>query len=338
MPAVSKTPIWHPAKLTAGGSLKFLGFGSPSENTGGVLVPARFSFEQSGQTVETQTLCIRLADTKAFGVSVSNMTPDKYSGGFILTQEGGVTPLLELIMEKVRTALLGDFAALMTNRAASIMAALSDDYKKQIAKAKGAAKTKLVKELHQKLSAAERSKFEAQAGAALDDCLRVYKQGDGRGGLLSPSSKSESEFIINCDVYPERAKGGAGPKVSFHDEQHTNPKLELKVNQDGVRLQPEDTFPAVSKDSVPAFQCSAAVIEMKKVFIKSDCSMVSVGFHVTQINKSSGDDEEEFDLDAVEPTAKRPRVEDQVKRESVGADDLEAGELADYREDSPVLF
>ena len=310
MPANPRTPIFFPkALMETGGGIKFENFGAPNSNDFGASWPNRVSFNERGQHVETQTLRVRMANVKAFGVQANNMAPEKYGMGFVIDESSGVVQLLESLVAQKRAAVKKNFAQMLPNRAATALSSLNDSYRKQLGKAKKADKPKLVGELVGQLSAAERTEFDAQAAAAAEDLVRLVKQSDGRGGLLSQSTKNDGEYILNAEVYVEKPRGGApkgAPAVQFYDEAQSNPKLQLVVQENGIKLDGSAVFGSVGKPTAPVFTCQAAVLELKKTFIKSDNAMVSDGFSVVHIDKSVEGEEEEFNYVNPDDPPSRP--------------------------------
>ena len=314
MPQHARTPVWSPADVAAAKGLDVKGFGDACDNAGGALYAINFDVRQQGEQFFSNSLRVRLAHLKGFGVSQSNMSPDKYGMAFVLTEKSGVVPFFRQVFDGVRVELLANFCAMLPQKAAGILSGMATGNRTKLSKVKGPAKVKMVKELFQDLTDEERGQFNEQANAVLDDVMRFEKCGDGRGGMLGVSSRDISEHILNVDVYPARAPGRGGPKVSFYDSEKLNPKLELKVVQDGQALSGPDTYPAVNKENAKVLDCSGALIEMKKIFIKADNTMVSLGFRVLQMNKTSAV-EEEYDLDAAvvttaQPAPKRQKVDD----------------------------
>jgi hypothetical protein len=300
--------VWDARKVAAEGGLTFKGFGEPSENPGGYSYAAKFAVTQKGVTSETTMLRVRVADSKCFGISYSEKF-GKYSMGVVLED----VELFKQMYVGVRGGLLENFTTMMPLKAASVMGRLDEDLRKRLGKAKSPTeKAKLIKEAYANYDAATKERFMAEAEQVVDDALRFVNQKDNMGGMMSSSDYGGSvHHILSCGIYTTSSKDKKNA-VLYHDEPACqNPKLELTVNVDGKKLAPADVYPAVCKESSlgtnKVFMASAVLLEMKKINIKADNSMVSVSFRVVQVNKVD-EKEEELDLDAEEPTVKRQKT------------------------------
>ena len=301
--------VWDARKIASEGGLKFKGFGVASENPGGYSYGANFSVTQNGATSETSSLRVRIANAKCFGVSYSEKFA-KYSLGVVLED----VELFKQMYTGVRGGLLENFTTMMPLKTTSIMGRLDDDFRKKLGKAKSATeKGKLIKEAYAAYDAPTKEKFMAEAEQVVDEALRFVNQKDNMGGMMGQSDYGGNvHHILSCGIYTTSSKDKKN-SVLYHDDACQNPKLELTVSVEGKKLAPEDVYPAVCKESSlgtnKVFMTSAVLLEMKKINIKADNSMVSVSFRVVQVNKKD-EKEEELDLDADEPALKRQKTAD----------------------------